>query len=96
MEAPGIEPSGERIDTPLSAGFEHVKGEANMQTSTPKYAEGRDADESRTNRSEGRARMLANLAADMRGALDAGDLEAVRVANEAMERLLGDSVSPSG
>ncbi|MDI3291966.1 hypothetical protein [Polyangium sp. 15x6] len=40
--------------------------------------------------------MLANLAADMRAALDAGDLEAARVASDAMGRLLAGPVGQPG
>lgn len=40
--------------------------------------------------------MLANLAADMRAALDAGDLDAARVASDAMARLLGGPVGQPG
>jgi hypothetical protein len=39
--------------------------------------------------------MMANLASDLRAALDVGDVEAARVANEAMARLLGGSTQPS-
>jgi len=94
VEAPGIEPPKQGSETLVSADFPHVDVEPNMQTSTPKCAEGRAADDSRTNQREGRARMMANLAADLQAALEAGDVEAARVANEAMTRLLGSGAQP--
>lgn len=95
MEAPGIEPPTKGLETRVSAGFEHFEVEPNVQTSTSNYAEGRALDNSRTNRHEGRARMMANLSSDLHAALEAGDLEAARVANDAMTRLLGGTAQPS-
>lgn len=95
MEAPGIEPLEKGLETRVSAGFPHVTVEPNVQTSTPNCAEGRALGDSRTNRQEGPARMMANLSSDLHAALEAGDLEAARVANEAMTRLLGGAGQPS-
>lgn len=95
VEAPGIEPPERGLETLVSAGFPHVKPQTNVQTSTPNCAEGRAVDDSRTNRQEGRARMMTNLSSDLHAALEAGDLEAARVANEAMTRLLGGTAQPS-
>ncbi len=95
MEAPGIEPPERGLETRVSAAFPHVTVEPNVQTSTPNCAEVRAVDDSRTNRQGGRARMMANLSSDLHEALEAGDLEAARVANEAMTRLLGGTTQPS-
>ena len=75
VEAPGIEPDEKGGETVVSAVFPHVKREQDTRTTTPNYAKARDADDSRTIPGEGRARMLANLAADMQAALDAGNAE---------------------
>jgi hypothetical protein len=95
VEAPGIEPDEQGTETQVSAGFPHVKPQTNMQTSTPNCAEGRAVDDSRTNQRGGRARMMTNLSSDLHAALEAGDIEAARVANEAMTRLLGGAGQPS-
>ena len=73
----------------LPKGWRRSGGGAMAQTPTPKCAEGRGADETRTKPASPRAALLASLAAGMRAALAAGDVEAARIANEAIGGILG-------
>lgn len=63
---------------------------------TSKCAKVRGADVSLTKPASPRAALLAHLAEDLRAAVLAGDVEAARVAHEAIGRLLGGEVAGEG
>ena len=89
MEAPGIEPREDVRVTKPSGGLAHIGGGVKAPTAAAKCAEGREADETRTKPASPRAALLASLAEGMRAALATGDVEAARIANEAIGRILG-------
>jgi hypothetical protein len=67
-----------------------------MQTVAAKCAEPRGPDESRTKPADPRSALLGQLAEGMREALAAGDVEAARIAHEAIGRLLGATGADAG
>jgi hypothetical protein len=77
------------MDPLESRGFSDPKCEAAPATMTPKCAEARETDESRTKPGDPRAALVGALADGMRAALAAGDMEAARIAHETIGRLLG-------
>lgn len=76
-------------DPQVSWRFSEPSAEPSVQISPPKCAEPRAAGVSPANPASPRADMLAALSAAMTAALAAGDTEAMRVAHDAIGRLLG-------
>jgi hypothetical protein len=89
----GFEPAQARTDLHVSGGFAHDGTDANVQIATANCANARSTDVSLTKPASPRTALLVHLAEDLKAAIEAGDLEAARVAHEAIGRLLGSTAA---
>ena len=91
----GFEAAAARTDRGVSRMDRDIKPGATSAMQIPNPAISGAAGDSQRNPASSRAVMLAHLSADMGAALAAGDMEAARVAHDAIGRLLGAPGAPA-